>query len=181
MVLNIISLSSMTLVSPDGRAKARIFYKRNSCCLLGRISVIRSGRAELPENTRGTGSRPGHGSARSSTDSWTAVERSESVKVPGEFTELLDSTPNGKWTIMDDGTPFIVYQGTTFMDPKEAFPGWKWRTTMLGEGGSEWSVVELYSDYTAGRSLSVNIPECYGVTKRICTILHATSGNFHIL
>ena len=49
---------------------------------------------------------------------------------------------------------------------------------MLGEGGSEWSVVELYSDYTAARSLSVSIPECYGVTKRICTILHATSGNF---
>ena len=79
---------------------------------------------------------------------------------------------------MDDGTPFIVYKGTTFMDPKGAFPGWKWRTTMLGEGGSEWSVVELYSDYTAGRSLSVSIPECYGVTKRLCTIRHATSGNF---
>ena len=52
------------------------------------------------------------------------------------------------------------------------------RTTMLGEGGSEWSVVELYSDYAANRSLSVHIPECYGVTKRICTILHATCGNF---
>ena len=88
------------------------------------------------------------------------------------------ATPNGRWTIMDDGTPFIVYKGTTFMDPKGAFPGWKWRTTMLGEGGSEWSVVELYSDYTAGRSLSVSIPECYGVTKRLCTIRHATSGNF---
>ena len=44
---------------------------------------------------------------------------------------------------------------------------------MLGEGGSEWSIVELYSDYAANRSLSVSIPECYGVT-----ILHATSGNF---
>ena len=98
--------------SPDGRAKARIFYKRNSCCLLGRISVVKSGRAELPENARGTGNTPRQGSSRSSTDSWTAVERTVSVKVPDEFTELLDSTPNGKWTIMDDGTPFIVYQGT---------------------------------------------------------------------
>ena len=173
-----LTVSSMVSVSPDGRAKARIFYKRNSCCLLGRISVVRSGRAELPENARGTGNTPRQGSSRSSTDSWTAVERSVSVKVPDEFTELLDSTPNGKWTIMDDGTPFIVYQGTTFMDPKGAFPGWKGRTTMLGEGGSEWSVVELYSDYVANRSLSVHIPECYGVTKRICTILHATCGNF---
>ena len=154
------------------------FIKRNSCCLLGRISVIKSGRTELPVSTRGTGDRPGQGDSRSSTDSWTAVERSVPVKVPDEFTELLDSTPNSKWTVMDDGTPFIVYQGTTFMDPKGAFPGWKWRTTMLGEGGSEWSVVELYSDYTAARSLSVSIPECYGVTNRICTILHATSGNF---
>ena len=173
-----LTVSSMVLVSPDGRAKARIFYKRNSCCLLGRTSVVKSGRTELPENARGTGNTPRQGSSRSSTDSWTAVERSVSVKVPDEFTELLDSTPNGNWTIMDDGTPFIVYQGTTFMDPKGAFPGWKWRTTMLGEGGSEWSVVELYSDYAANRSLSVHIPECYGVTKRICTILHATSGNF---
>ena len=49
---------------------------------------------------------------------------------------------------------------------------------MLGEGGSEWSVVELYSDYAANRSHNVQIPECYGVTKRICTILHATCGNF---
>ena len=173
-----LTVSSMVLVSPDGRAKTRIFYKRNSCCLLGRISVVRSSRSELPESTRGTGNAPRQGSSRSSTDSWTAAERSVSVKVPNEFTELLDSTPNGKWTIMDDGTPFIVYQGTTFMDPKGAFPGWKWRTTMLGEGGSEWSVVELYSDYAANRSLSVHIPECYGVTKRICTILHATCGNF---
>ena len=115
-----------------------------SCCLLGRISVIRSGRAELPENARGTGNTPGQGSSRSSTDSWTAVERSVSVKVPDEFTELLDSTPNGKWTIMDDGTPYIVYQGTTFMDPKGASPGWKWRTTMLGEEGSEWSIMKLF-------------------------------------
>ena len=95
------------------------------------------------------------GSSRSSTDSWTAVERSVSVKVPDEFTELLDSTVNGNWTVMDDGTPYIVYQGTTFMDPKGAFPGWKWRTTMLGEGGSEWSVVELHSDYAANRSLAL--------------------------
>ena len=121
-----LTVSSMVLVSPDGRAKARIFYKRNSCCLLGRISVVRSSRSELPESTRGTGNAPRQGSSRSSTDSWTAVERSVSVKVPNEFTELLDSTPNGKWTIVDDGTPFIVYQGTTFMDPKGAFPGWKW-------------------------------------------------------
>ena len=49
---------------------------------------------------------------------------------------------------------------------------------MLGEGGSEWSVVELYSDYAANRSHNVQIPECYGATKRICTILHATCGNF---
>jgi len=49
---------------------------------------------------------------------------------------------------------------------------------MIGEGGSEWSVVELYSDYAANRSHNVQIPECYGVTKRICTILHATCGNF---
>ena len=49
----------------------------------------------------------GHGNAGSSTDSRTAVERNVSVKVPDDFTELLDSTPNGKWTVMDDGTPFI--------------------------------------------------------------------------
>ena len=158
-----LTVSSMVLVSPDGRAKARIFYKRNSCCLLGRISVVGSG----------TGSAPRQGNSRSSTGSWTAVERSVSVKVPEEFTELLDSTPNGKWTIMDDGTPFIVYQATTFIDPQDGFPGWKWRTTMLGEGGSEWSVVELYSDYAANRSHNVQIPECYGATKHICTILHA--------
>ena len=36
---------------------------------------------------------------------------------------------------------------------------------MLGEGGSEWSVVELYSDYAANRSHNVLIPECYGATK----------------
>ena len=173
-----LTVSSMVLVSPDGKAKARIFYKRNSCCLLGRISVVGSDRAGLPGSTRGTGSAPRQGNSRSSTDSWTAVERSVSVKVPQEFTELLDSTPNGKWTIMDDGTPFIVYQGTTFIDPQGGFPGWKWRTTMLGEGGSEWSVVELYSDYAANRSHNVQIPECYGATKRICTILHATCGNF---
>ena len=81
----------------------------------------------LLKEPRRTGSSHGHGNARSSTDSWTAVERSVSVKVPTEFTELLDSTPKGKWTVMDDGTPFIVYKGTTFMDPKGAFPGWKWR------------------------------------------------------
>ena len=67
----------------------------NSCCLLGRIFVVRSGRAELPDSARGTGNTPRRG-FRSSTDSWTAVERSVSVKVPDEFTELLDSTPNGK-------------------------------------------------------------------------------------
>ena len=173
-----LTVSSMVLVSPDGRARARIFYKRNSCCLLGRISVVGSHRTGLPGSTRGTGSAPRQGNSRSSNDSWTAVERSVSVKVPDEFTELLDSTPNGKWTIMEDGTPFIVYQGTTFIDPQGGFPGWKWRTTMLGEGGSEWSVVELYSDYAANRSHNVQIPECYGVTKRICTILHATCGNF---
>ena len=37
-----LTVSSMVLVSPDGRAKARIFC-RNSCCLFGRISVVRSG------------------------------------------------------------------------------------------------------------------------------------------
>ena len=72
--------------------------------LLGRISVVGSDRAGLPGSTRGTGSAPRQGNSRSSSDSWTAVERSVSVKVPQEFTELLDSTPNGKWTIMDDGT-----------------------------------------------------------------------------
>ena len=79
---------------------------------------------------------------------------------------------------MEDATPFIVYKGTTFVDPKDAFPGWKYRTTMIGEGGSEWSIVELYSDYSAVRSHNVSIPECHGTAKRICTILHATSGNF---
>ena len=91
-----LTVSSMVLVSPDGKAKARIFYKRNSCCLLGRISVVGSDRAGLSGSTRGTGSAPRQGNSRSSTDSWTAVERSVSVKVPQEFTELLDSTPNGK-------------------------------------------------------------------------------------
>ena len=91
-----LTVSSMVLVSPDGRARARIFYKRNSCCLLGRISVVGSDRTGLPGSTRGTGSAPRQGNSRSSTDSWTAVERSVSVKVPDEFTELLDSTPNGK-------------------------------------------------------------------------------------
>ena len=32
-----LTVSSMVLVSPDGRASARIFYKRNSCCLLGPV------------------------------------------------------------------------------------------------------------------------------------------------
>ena len=171
-----ITVSSMVLVSPDGKAMARIFYKRNSCCLLGRISVIGNGRTHVPEGTRWTGH--GYGTAGSSTDSRTAVERSVSVRIPSYFSELLDRTPNGKWTIMEDGTPFIVYKGTTFLDPKDAFPGWKYRTTMIGEGGSEWSIVELYSDYGAVRSHSLSIPECHGTAKRICTILHATSGNF---
>ena len=84
-----LTVSSMVLVSPDGRAKARTFYKRNSCCLLGRISVVRSDRTGLPGSTRGTGNAPRQGNSRSSTDSWTAVERSVSVKVPDEFTELF--------------------------------------------------------------------------------------------
>ena len=96
-----LTVSSMVLVSPNGRAKARIFYKRNSCCLLGRISVIKSGRTELPDSTRRTGDSPGHGNSRSSTDSWTAVERSVSVKVPDEFTSLLDSHP--EWQVDDHG------------------------------------------------------------------------------
>ena len=157
-----ITVSSMVLVSPDGKATARIFYKRNSCCLLGRISVVGNGRTHVPEGTRwtGTGRRwtetgQGYGNARSSTDSRTAVERSVSVRIPSYFSEVLDRTPNGKWTIMEDGTPFIVYKGTTFVDPKDAFPGWKYRTTMIGEGGSEWSIVELYSDYSAVRSHNV--------------------------
>ena len=181
---NVTAASSMVLISPDGEAMARIFYKRNSCCLLGRISVGND-RAQMSEGTRwtGTGHRwteTGHGSgnAGSSTDSRTAVERSVSVRIPSYFSELLDRTPNVKWTIMEDGTPFIVYKGTTFVDPKDAFPGWKYRTTMIGEGGSEWSIVELYSDYSAVRSHNVSIPECHGTSKRICTILLATSGNF---
>ena len=43
-----ITMSSMVLVSPDGKATARICYKRNSCCLLGRISVIGNGRQKVP-------------------------------------------------------------------------------------------------------------------------------------
>ena len=50
-----ITVSSMVLVSPDGMAIARIFYKRNSCCLLGRISVFGNGRTQAPEGTRWTG------------------------------------------------------------------------------------------------------------------------------
>ena len=77
-----ISVSSMVLVSPDGKATPRIFYKRNSCCLLGRISVVGNGRTHVPEGTRwtGTGRRwtetgQGYGNARSSTDSRTAVAK----------------------------------------------------------------------------------------------------------
>ena len=49
-----LTVPSMVLVSPDGKARARIFYKRNSCCLLGRISVVRSDRTQSPERTRWT-------------------------------------------------------------------------------------------------------------------------------
>ena len=77
---NVTAASSMVLISPDGEAMARIFYKRNSCCLLGRISVGND-RAQMSEGTRwtGTGNRwtetgHGSGSAGSSADSRTAVE-----------------------------------------------------------------------------------------------------------
>ena len=114
-----ITVSSMVLVSPDGKATASIFYKRNSRCVLGRISVVGNGRTQVPEGTRWTRTgrrcfRQGYGNARSSTDSRTAVERRVSVRIPSYFSELLDRTPNGKWTIVEDGTPFIVYKGTTF-------------------------------------------------------------------
>ena len=87
--------------------------------VLGRISVVGNGRTQVPEGTRWTRTgrrcfRQGYGNARSSTDSRTAVERRVSVRIPSYFSELLDRTPNGKWTIVEDGTPFIVYKGTTF-------------------------------------------------------------------
>ena len=170
--------SSMVLVSPDGEAMARIFYKRNSCCLLGRISVVKSDRTRKSFGSRGTGEDRLDGQAGKNTDSRTAVERSVSVRIPGSFSELLDRTPKGKWTIMEDGTPFIVYEGSTFVDPQDAFPGWNYRTTMIAEGGSEWSIVELYSQYREIRSHTVSIPECRGKAKKICTILHATGGTF---
>ena len=76
-----VTASSMVLISPDGEAMARIFYKRNSCCLLGRMSVVGNDRAQTSEGTRwtGTGRRwtetgHGNGSAGSSADSRTAVE-----------------------------------------------------------------------------------------------------------
>ena len=78
---NVTAASSMVLISPDGEAMARIFYKRNSCCLLGRMSVVGNDRAQTSEGTRwtGTGRRwtetgHGNGSAGSSADSRTAVE-----------------------------------------------------------------------------------------------------------
>ena len=115
-----ISVSSMVLVSPDGKATPRIFYKRNSCCLLGRISVVGNGRTHVPEGTRwtGTGRRwtetgQGYGNARSSTDSRTAVAKL-----------LLGGVgQNSEWQMDDHGrrNPFHCVQRNNFCGSEGCF------------------------------------------------------------
>ena len=99
-----------------------------------------------------------------------------SVKLPGELNVLLDKTEANVWN-----TPHMVTKGTNSVAARYTMPGWNFRTTLIKESGSAWSVVELGKNFVEG-NIHGNTKECEGRAKKIVTFMHlerVTLQEFH--